>query len=102
VKDAAADSRDGSDAASDVAVEAAPSTALLQVNELTPNVTGGEDLIELYATRAGDTTGIDVEQDITTKLVLVSGGTGGGSSIAVFAWDAQLTRRARSRFRGRG
>ncbi len=70
-KDAAVDSP-GTHDASDGAVDTGPSVAVLQVNELNANITGSEDLIELYATSGGDTTGIDVEQNITTKLVLAT------------------------------
>jgi hypothetical protein len=62
----------GADVKADVVVDAGSSGAVLQVNEVAPNVTGSADLIELMATKGGDIGGITIEQDITTKVVLAT------------------------------
>jgi hypothetical protein len=46
--------------------------AVLQINEVNPNVTGSLDLVELRAVTAGSTAGITVEQDITSAVVLAT------------------------------
>ena len=46
--------------------------AILQVNEVNPNITGSLDLIELRVLSGGATAGITVEQDITGKVVLAT------------------------------
>ncbi|HEX7604117.1 MAG TPA: hypothetical protein VF316_21010 [Polyangiaceae bacterium] len=52
--------------------DAGAGVAILQVNEVNPNITGSLDLIELRVTSGGSTLGITVEQDITTKVVLAT------------------------------
>jgi hypothetical protein len=59
----------GADAAP---LEAGAGVAVLKINEVNPNVTGGLDLIELRVVTGGSTQGITVEQDITTKVVLAT------------------------------
>ncbi|HEX4513195.1 MAG TPA: hypothetical protein VH054_06650 [Polyangiaceae bacterium] len=58
-------------------IDAAPDApaslfASLQVNEVAPNVTNNEDIIELVATTGGSVLGISIEQDITTKVVFAT------------------------------
>jgi hypothetical protein len=52
--------------------DAGSGVAILQVNEINPNITGSLDLIELRVLSGGSTLGITVEQDITTKVVLAT------------------------------
>lgn len=53
-------------------LDAGAGVAILQINEVNPNITGSLDLIELRVLSAGATLGITVEQDITTKVVLAT------------------------------
>ena len=46
--------------------------AVLQINEVNPNVTGSLDLVELRVVTAGSTAGITLEQDITSAVVLAT------------------------------
>lgn len=60
----------GADAAVDAPIEAG--VAVLQVNEVGPNVASSADLIELFAKTGGDIGGITIEQDITTEVTLAT------------------------------
>lgn len=46
--------------------------AVVQINEVNPNITGSVDLIELRVTTGGDTTGITIEENIMGKTLLAT------------------------------
>lgn len=61
------------DAASDASpVDAGTGVAILQINEVNPNLAGSIDLIELHVVTGGSTAAITVEQDIGTKALLAT------------------------------
>ncbi len=70
--DVASESSANDAGSNDATTDASSSFAALQVNEVAPNVTSSEDLIELIATTGGSVLGITVEQDITTKVVFAT------------------------------
>ncbi len=76
--DAAADAP-ASDAAADggtedaaVDADAGSGLARLQLNEIAPNVSSNVDLVELLVVAAGKTTGITLEQDITSGVLILA------------------------------
>jgi len=77
-KDAAADASGPADSGAadapvaDAPVETGSGVAVLQVNEVGPNIASSLDLVELLAKTSGDVGGITIEQDITTKVVLAT------------------------------
>lgn len=67
-KDGGAMDGGGMDASS---IDAGP-IAVVQINEVNPNITGSADLIELYVTTAGNTLGITIEENITGVTTLAT------------------------------
>ncbi len=62
----------GVDSGPDASIVDSGLSAVVQINEVNPNINLQSDLVELYVVTSGDTKGITIEENITGKVVLAT------------------------------